>query len=163
MDASQLAGLLLVLAAAVLYLFTLDNGLRPGELTGGDLITHQYAQVQGRFSNAPGYPLYTMGGWLWFHAGRLLLGPAFNPISLLSSYSTLWALLALGLLYCLILEATDRGNGGNWQAAFLAGGFYAVTFFFWYYAVTTEEYTSAVAWTLAVLLLAFRWQRGRQQ
>ena len=162
MDASQLAGLLLVLAAAALYLFTLDNGLRPGELTGGDPITHQYAQVQGRFSNAPGYPLYTMGGWLWFHAGRLLLGPAFNPISLLSSYSTLWALLALWLLYCLILEATDRGNGGNWQVALLAGGFYAVTFFFWYYAVTTEEYTSAVAWTLAVLLLAFRWQRGRQ-
>ena len=55
---------------AALYLFTLDDGLRPGELEGGDLITHQYAQVQGRPSNAPGYPLYTMGGWLWFHARR---------------------------------------------------------------------------------------------
>ena len=159
-EAPQLAGLFLVLAAAALYLFTLDNGLRPGELTGGDLITHQYAQVQARFSNAPGYPLYTMGGWLWFHAGRLLLGPTFSPILLLSSYSTLWALLALWLLYRLILEATDRGNGGNWQAALLASAFYAVTFFFWYYAVTTEEYTSAVAWTLAMVWLAFRWQRG---
>ena len=59
---------------AALYLFTLDDGLRPGELEGGDLITHQYAQVQGRPSNAPGYPLYTMGGWLWFHLGRLILG-----------------------------------------------------------------------------------------
>jgi Protein of unknown function (DUF2723) len=161
LHASRLAGMFLVLAAAALYLSTLDNGLRPGELTGGDLITHQYAQVQARFGNAPGYPLYTMGGWLWFHAGRLLLGPAVNPISLLSSYSTLWALLALWLLYRLILEATDRGYGGNWQAALLACGFYAVTFFFWYYAVTTEEYASAVAWTLAVLLMAFRWQRGR--
>ena len=29
--------------------------------------------------------------------------------------------------------------------------FYGVTYFFWYYAVTTEQYTSAVAWTLAVV------------
>ena len=54
--------------------FTLDDGLRPGELEGGDLITHQYAQVQGRPSNAPGYPLYTMGGWLWFRLTGGLFG-----------------------------------------------------------------------------------------
>ena len=40
--------------------------------------------------------------------------------------------------------------------------FYGVTYFFWYYAVTTEQYTSAVAWTLAVVLLAFRWERERR-
>ena len=68
------AGLVLVLAASLLYLATLDNGLRPGELEGGDLITHQYAQVQARPSNAPGYPLYTLGGWAWFHGVRSLLG-----------------------------------------------------------------------------------------
>jgi hypothetical protein len=62
LNPATLAGIVLVLAFAALYLFTLDNGLRPGELEGGDLITHQYAQVQGRPSNAPGYPLYTMGG-----------------------------------------------------------------------------------------------------
>ena len=95
---------------AALYLFTLDDGLRPGELEGGDLITHQYAQVQGRPSNAPGYPLYTMGGWLWFHLGRLILGRDHNPIPILSSYSTLWALVALWLMYRLILEVT-RGQG----------------------------------------------------
>ncbi len=98
----------LLLACTLLYLFTLDNGLRPGELAGGDLITHQYAQVQGRPSNAPGYPLYTMGGWLWFRVGRLIFGPHANPISILSSYSTLWALVALWLLYWLILEVTQR-------------------------------------------------------
>ena len=62
-----LPGVLLVLGAAALYVLTLDNGLQPYQLLGGDLITHQYAQAQGRFSNAPGYPLFTMGGWLWFH------------------------------------------------------------------------------------------------
>jgi hypothetical protein len=160
-DPSRLAGVVLVLAFAVLYLVTLDNGLRLGELEGGDLITHQYAQVQGRPSNAPGYPLYTMGGWLWFHAGRALLGPASNPIPILSSYSTLWALLALWLLYRLILEVTGRDDRGCWPVAVLVTAFYGLTYFFWYYAVTTEQYTSAVAWTLAVIYLAFRWERAR--
>lgn len=181
--ASTLAGIFLVSAFAVLYLFTLDDGLRPAELEGGDLITHQYAQAQGRFSNAPGYPLYTLGGWLWFRAGRLILGPAHNPIQILSGYSTLWALVALWLLYRLILEATGRDapsagdpgaagrsprprgperGRGNWPVAALVAAFYGVTYFFWYYAVTTEQYTSAVAWTLAVVLLAFRWEHSRR-
>ncbi len=155
---SRWAGLGLILAASLLYLATLDNGLRPGELAGGDLITHQYAQVQGRPSNAPGYPLYTMGGWLWFHGLRSLLGDAVNPTAILSSYSTLWALLALGLLYCLILDLT-----GNWLIALLLGAFYAVSYFFWYYAVSTEQYTSAVAQTLAIVLLALRWDAAQDR
>jgi hypothetical protein len=170
-----LAGIVLVLAFAALYLFTLDDGLRPGELEGGDLITHQYAQVQGRPSNAPGYPLYTMGGWLWFHLGRLILGRDHNPIPILSSYSTLWALVAIWLMYRLILEVTrgqgypHTGSGGSarnenrrWPIAAAVTAFYGLTYFFWYYAVTTEQYTSAVAWTLAVVLLAFRWERERR-
>ena len=166
---------------AALYLFTLDDGLRPGELEGGDLITHQYAEVQGRPSNAPGYPLYTMGGWLWFHLGRLILGGDQNPLPILASYSTLWALVALWLMYRLILEVA-RGQGqphdhvggdaqkrsenetesGCWPIAAAVTAFYGLTYFFWYYAVTTEQYTSAVAWTLAVVLLAFRWERERR-
>ena len=165
---------------AALYLFTLDDGLRPGELEGGDLITHQYAQVQGRPSNAPGYPLYTMGGWLWFHLGRLILGRDHNPIPILSSYSTLWALVAIWLMYRLILEVTraaEPGRGaseidseskrlrrrrGLWSIAAAITAFHGLTYFFWYYAVTTEQYTSAVAWTLAVVLLAFRWEWARR-
>ena len=160
---------------AALYLFTLDDGLRPGELEGGDLITHQYAQVQGRPSNAPGYPLYTLGGWLWFHLGRLIPGRDHNPIPILSSYSTLWALVAIWLLYRLILEVTRaadpaggdsgrdfRNAGGLWPVAAAVTTFYGLTYFFWYYAVTTEQYTSAVAWTLAVVWLAFRWERERR-
>ncbi len=152
------AGLALVLAASLLYLATLDNGLRPGELAGGDLITHQYAQVQGRPGNAPGYPLYTMGGWLWFHGLRSLLSDAAHPTALLSAYSTLWALLALWLLYYLILHLT-----GNWIIAFLLGAFYAVTYFFWYYAVSSEQYTSAVAQTLAIVVLALRWDSAQER
>ncbi|HAJ34700.1 MAG TPA: hypothetical protein DCL15_03245, partial [Chloroflexi bacterium] len=105
-----LAGALLLLLALLLYIATLDTGLQPYELIGGDLITHQYAQVQARPSNAPGYPLYTMGGWLWFHglraAAQMIGIAAPNPLPILSSYSTLWALLALLLLYTILCHVT---------------------------------------------------------
>ncbi|MBN1995521.1 MAG: DUF2723 domain-containing protein [Anaerolineae bacterium] len=146
-------GGLVVVVAAGLYLFTLDNGLRPDELTGGDLITHQYAQVEARPGNAPGYPLYTMGGWLWFRLGRFLLGWAFNPIQILSLYSTWWALASLLVLYFILL----RVGHGYWLPAWLLTAFYATTYFFWYYSVTTEQYTSAVLQTLLIIWLAFKW------
>ena len=153
-----LAGGAVLVAALCLYLLTLDNGLRLEELKGGDLITHQYAQVEGRPSNAPGYPLYTMGGWLWFRAGKVLLGGLISPVEVLSLYSTLWAVAALALLYILGL----RLGGGRWPLAVAATAFYAVTYFFWYYAVSTEQYGSAVFQTLALLLLALVWQRKRR-
>ncbi|MEZ4716438.1 MAG: hypothetical protein R2851_10180, partial [Caldilineaceae bacterium] len=127
------AGVVLVLVCLVAYALTLDNGLQTYELRGGDLITHQYAQVQARPSNAPGYPLYTMGGWLWFHTGRALiqlLGSATpNPLPILSSYSTLWALPAVALLYAVILEITrsKQTPHGNWIVAWLVAAFYAAT------------------------------------
>ncbi|MEZ4664173.1 MAG: DUF2723 domain-containing protein [Caldilineaceae bacterium] len=151
---------LLLALALLLYLFTLDNGFLPRELEGGDLITHQYAQVQARPSNAPGYPLYTMGGWLWFHGLRGLVrlagDPLPNPIPILSSYSTLWALAAIGLFYVIL----ERLSGGRWWLAWLVSAFYAVTYFFWYYATTTEQYSSAVAQTLAIVYLYGRWREG---
>ncbi|NJN83483.1 MAG: DUF2723 domain-containing protein [Caldilineaceae bacterium] len=160
----DLAGALLVLAALLLYFVTLDTGLLPRELEGGDLITHQYAQVQARPSNAPGYPLYTMGGWLWFHglrSGLRLLGePLPNPIPLLSSYSTLWALAALALLYQLLrrISFSTLWPAGNWPLAWLICAFYAVTYFFWYYATTTEQYSSAVAQTVAIVYVYLSWR-----
>jgi hypothetical protein len=153
LSTSFYAGGLVVLIVAGLYLFTLDNGLRPDELTGGDLITHQYAQVEGRPSNAPGYPLYTMGGWLWFRLGRAVLSWAFNPIQILSLYSTWWSLTALLVLYLVLLQVTLR----QWVIALLLTAFYATTYFFWYYSVTTEQYTSAVFQTLLLIWLTFRW------
>ncbi len=149
-------GVAVLLLALGLYLWTLDSGLAAYELEGGDLITHQYAQVQARFSNAPGYPLYTMGGWLWFHTLRPLLGHLANPVQVLSSYSTFWAIIALGLLYLLMLEVTRR----NAIISALLTLAYGSTYFFWYYAVTTEQYASAVAQTLAIVLVAFTWEKA---
>ena len=147
-----LALLIFLAAAALLYIATLDNGLSAGNLEGGDLITHHYAQVQARPSNVPGYPLYTMGGWLWFHGWRLLI-PHANPIPILSSYSTLWGLLALAVLFLLLYRLTHR----NLVITLSLSAFYAVTYFFWFYSVTTEQYTSVVLQTLVIVALAHAW------
>ncbi|NOZ71465.1 MAG: DUF2723 domain-containing protein [Chloroflexi bacterium] len=154
---AQIVLVIFLLLAAALYLSTLDNGLRTADLEGGDLITHQYAQVQARPSNAPGYPLYTMGGWLWFHGWRLLL-PTANPIPILSSYSTLWALLALGLFFSLLYRISQR----NLLITLALSSFYAITYFFWFYSVTTEQYTSAVLHTLAIAALVHAWDEDPQ-
>ena len=150
---------MVLLFALGLYLATLDNGLRLTELQGGDLITHQYAQAQARLSNAPGYPLYTMGGWLWFHLGRAAIRDIFSPIEILSLYSTFWSLAALAALYFLAL----RLSKGRWYLAVAGCCFYAVTYFFWYYSVSTEQYTSAVFQSLLLLLLALRWRETRKE
>lgn len=155
-SAAAVAGAVTVAAALALYLATLDDGLRLAELQGGDLITHQYAQVQGRFSNAPGYPLYTMLGWLWFRVGNTLLGGLLSPIQVLSLYSTIWAVAALAVLYRLALDVSQ----GRWPLAVAGTAFYAATYFFWYYAVSSEQYTSAVFQTLLLIWLAWRWQRS---
>ena len=160
----RFGGILLVLVAALIYMATLDTGLQPYELLGGDLITHQYAQVQARPSNAPGYPLYTMGGWLWFHGIRglaqLSARSPISPIPILSSYSSLWALLAIWLLYAIVCRLTRSPNNpaGNWPLGWLLAAFYAVTYFFWYYATTTEQYSSAIAQMLAILYVYLVWR-----
>ena len=163
-----LAGIALVIIAALIYAFTLDNGLQPAELHGGDLITHQYAQVEARPSNAPGYPLYTIGGWAWFHGIRTALEAAgfadTNPTPILSSFSTLWALIALWLLFEIICIATesDKRRAGNWPISLLVSLFYSFTYFFWYYATTTEQYSSAVAQTLAIVFILMLWLKNRE-
>lgn len=147
-----------LLGALLLYLVTLVNGLTPGQLQGGDLITHHHAQAELRLANAPGYPLYTLLGWAWFQVGRLIFSSLLSPIEILSLFSTIWGLGALFVFYLLLLEVTK----GNWIVSGLCALLYATTYFFRYYGVTSEEYTTGVLQTLLMILLAYRWERSRQ-
>ncbi len=99
-------GVLVVVLPLIVYLLTLQNGLTPGELQGGDPITHQYAQATLRFANAPGYPIFTVLGWLWFQISALL-SFLFNPIERLALYSTLYAIASLVLLYRILLVLAE--------------------------------------------------------
>lgn len=163
-------GLLLIVLAAVLYFATLDNGLHYEELTGlvgGDLITFHYGQYRGGPGNAPGYPLYMIGGWLWFHGVKFILnglGDSLpNPVSIISAYSTIWALLALWLFYRLLLylNRSDRNLQTNWLLPWTICFFYALTSYFWHFATRSEQYCSAVAQNLALVFLFLKWEETR--
>ncbi|MBI1800931.1 MAG: DUF2723 domain-containing protein [Chloroflexi bacterium] len=145
-----------------------------------DLITHHYAQATLRFANAPGYPLFTIVGWLWFQASALL-APWFNPIQRLSLYSTLYAIPALALLYSLLikiqlpasppapspdLRLSRSGEGAGGEVVLIAVCatlFFAFTRYFWHYSVSTENYTSATLQIQLMILLALRWQERRNE
>lgn len=129
-----------------------------------------------------------MGGWLWFHGWRWALGligmPLFNPIQILGGYSLLWALVALWFFYQIIdellherlsgaahsrqLGLTDGANQHRDEQQirlyrlfpWLLSAFYAVTYFFWVYATTTEQYTSAIAQTLAIVYFYLQFQKA---
>jgi len=111
---TRAGALVVALVPLAVYVLTLQNGLTPGELRGGDPITHQYAQATLRFSNAPGYPIFSALGWVWFQLSALLT-PFFNPIERLTFYSTLYAIPALVLLYYIIVDllAGQRAGGAG--------------------------------------------------
>ncbi|MEP7198851.1 MAG: DUF2723 domain-containing protein [Chloroflexota bacterium] len=176
--ATRLGALIVAVVPLVVYVLTLQNGLTPGELRGGDPITHQYAQATLRFANAPGYPIFTMLGWLWFQLSAWLT-PFFNPVERLTFYSTLYAIPALVVLYYLLLKVqqdrrpltADRKDlepsavGRRWSVsvATLATLYFAFTYFFWFYAISSENYSSGVLLTLLMIALAWRWQERRDE
>ncbi len=175
-SAKQVGALVVALVPLVIYLLTLQNGLTPGELQGGDPITHQYAQATLRFANAPGYPIFTMLGWLWFQFSALL-SPLLNPIERLTLYSTLYAIPSLVLLYYIVLKVTADGRRQTTDAelpsvvhhppstvifAVLGTLFFAFTYFWWYYSVSSENYSSGTLNTLLIIALALRWQERRE-
>ena len=97
-------------------------------------------------------------GWLVVDVahGVESLAPAANPIPILSSYSTLWALASLAVFFLLLYRLTKK----NVVISFGLSVFYALTYFFWFYSVTTEQYTSAVLLDLAILALALAWEQS---
>jgi hypothetical protein len=181
---ARLGYIIVTIIPLIVYLLTLQNGLTSEELQGGDPITHQYAQATLRFANAPGYPIFTMLGWLWFQLSSIC-SFIFNPIERLALYSTLYAIPSLALLYYLLIEfqrptINDQSTisqalnakaplrclpSSNLQflIAILATLFFAFTYFFWYYSVSPENYSSGILNTLAILGLALRWQARRDE
>ena len=164
-NANRMGWLLLVLAGT-LYFLTHDNGVAANDLEGGDFPTLQYAQIYARPANGPGYPVYTMIGFLWFHSVRFIQGAFFNPlpnpIPIFSTYNTIWALVALWILYRLLLRLTPtKGlSGPRWLFPWLICLFYACTCRFWWHANNSEQYCSVVAQTLALVLLFLKWEEA---
>lgn len=126
-----------------------------------DAAEFQLASYLLGLAHPTGYPLYLMLGWLWSHI--LPLGDAAFRINLLSA---VFAALAVGLLYRLVLEVLRgmlQGVRPYLLAATAAVGALTLAFSrtFWSQAVTAEVYALNSLLVVAILLLLLRWSRSK--
>jgi len=126
-----------------------------------DAAEFQLACYLGGIAHPTGYPLYLMLGWLWSHL--VPLGDAAYRINLLSA---LFATLAVGLLYPLILlvleTAVDSLSRRSVRAvAVIATLSLAVSRTFWSQALRAEVYALNSLFVVAILFLLLLWSRTR--
>ncbi len=148
----------LVVGAATFALYV--NALAPTLLTA-DAAEFQLACNVLGIAHPTGYPLYLMLGWLWSHL--VPLGDAAYRINLLSA---LFAALAVGLLYPLILlvleTAVDSLSRPSVRGvAIIATLSLAMSRTFWSQAVRAEVYALNSLFVVATLFLLLLWARTR--
>lgn len=148
--------LLVGLAGFVLYLRTLAPGL-----LWGDSGEFQFAAWLGGFAHPTGYPLYLMLGWLWTHGL-----PWGDPAWRMNLFSALWAAVAVGLVYLLVVRSLrlfdDVTSQPGMQSfhrlgALCAAAILAVTPTFWSQATVAEVYTLHAVFVAAAFLGLLVW------
>lgn len=144
---SFLLSLGLFLASLALYVYTLAPGM-----LGGDSGRFQYCLVTLEEPHAPGYPLYTLLGWLWI---RLIpLGTFAYRANLLSA---LFGALTVSVTGLITMRMTRR------PFASLAGALYlALSYVFWSQSVITEVYTLNAFFLALLIYLLLLWEERTQ-
>lgn len=102
-------------------------------------------------AHAPGYPLYTLAGWLFSHA--FPIGTVAYRLNLLSA---LFAAAAALLVYAAALRLTSRPALAAAGALMLAFSYY-----FWADALAAEVYSLDAALFAGLLLAAMAWRQER--
>jgi hypothetical protein len=138
-----LCGAAVVAAALVAYLFTLAPDLY--SLDSPELAA---AASQLGIAHAPGYPLYTLSGWLFSHA--FPVGTVAFRMNLLSA---LFGVATSAVVYVLALRLGARPLVA--AAGALALGF---SYFFWLDALAAEVYTLDALLLAGLLLAAYAWR-----
>lgn len=104
-------------------------------------------------AHAPGYPLYTLLGWVWSHA--LPLGDVAFRLNLLS------AVLGAGTI--LLVYAVAQRLVRDKLASFTAALLLAFSYWFWANSLVAEVYTLDVFLLAAMLLFVLEWRQRRQK
>ncbi len=123
------------MASFALYLLTLEP-----DLVGGDPGEAQFAPYVLGLMHAPGYPLYTLMGWVWGHA--IPLG---NVAWRMNLFSAVWAALTVAFAYLLA-----RRLGSGKAGAAVATQAIALSPLFWDWA-TMAGIRSLTAFSFAVV------------
>ena len=135
---------LLGLIFFALYLFTLVPSVLPADNGEFQLVAWKLG-----IAHPPGYPLYTIVGWL---LSRFFASPAF-ALNLLSA--------ALAAITLVIVSRTVQTLTGSITAGILAAALLGVSTTFWAQATTANIRMPAAFFTALCVSLLVTWSRGR--
>lgn len=142
-----LPGLALGLPLGV-YLLTLAPSVY--SLDSPELVTAAYTLG---VAHAPGYPLYTLLGWLFSHA--VPVGDVAFRLNLMSAL--------LGAAAVLLVYFVARRLTGDALASLVAALLLGFSYWFWANSLVAEVYTLDAFLLAAMLLLLVEWRQGQQK
>lgn len=144
--------------AAFVYALTLGRTVPAGD--SGELIAAAWV---GGVAHPPGYPVFTMVGWLATH-----LVPV-SPALVMNALSALWHALTVGALTILVARLVEPSwpGGKNRFPAASAGGIaglaLALSPVFWLYSLVAEVFPLNDLFGVLLLLLAIEWYRNPER
>ncbi|MDY7040037.1 MAG: DUF2723 domain-containing protein, partial [Chloroflexota bacterium] len=150
-----LVGTVLCLAAATLYLTTLQVDISgSSDRYMKDVTEFQLVLNLWGTAHPTGYPLYTLLGNVFTRAARLM---GVSPAASASLFSLIWAIGATGLVYAIGVELT----GHHWRSA-LPAALLAASRTHWLHGVIAEVYSFSMLLAALVLWLSIRLERTRR-
>jgi hypothetical protein len=153
---ARVAAAAVALAALGIYAATLAPAVPTGD--SGELIAASYV---GGVAHPPGYPVFTMLGWVATHT---LPG---SPAVIMNFLSALFQAATVGLIGLLTARLVVPGwpreytAGRGTLAGVAAGLSLALSTAFWAYALVAEVFALNNLFAAALLLLAIEWYRDR--
>ncbi len=135
---------ILAIFSFILFVCFQAQHITPGD--GGDLLT---AAATRGVPHPPGYPLYTMLGWLLSHI------PAGTIVWRIGLLSSIPHALVVGLMYVIVLRLTRRRSAGVFASLLLIGNY-----LFFLYSVTPEVFALLDFFVIVLTYLALRWQKS---
>ncbi|HYK09157.1 MAG TPA: DUF2723 domain-containing protein [Candidatus Eisenbacteria bacterium] len=132
----------------LLYVHNLSRSVYGGDI--GDLVT---AAAVGGVAHPPGYPLFTLLGFLLVHIPFLAFSPAF-AVGLISAFS---ASLGLVCFYTITYLLTKRKLASGISTLVL--GF---SFLYWFYSEIAEVFALNVFFALLLFLFALLYRKTKK-
>jgi len=153
-----LGPILLAVIALGVYIASLAPAVPVGD--SGELITASY--IAG-VAHPPGYPLYTMLGWVATHLWSGSPAVIMNFLSALAHAGAVWliAVLTARLVVPGWPRSEDRASG--LIAGLAAGAALAFSTVFWEYGLVAEVFALNNLFAAAILLVTIEWYRDRSR
>jgi hypothetical protein len=117
---------------------------------GGELISAAYALG---VAHPPGYPLYTMLGYLATHV------PGVSPALGMNLLSALLDALAVGVVFLVVQRLVQVGRWTGHAAAAVGSLLLAFSSLYWAYSVVAEVFALNNLFAAVLLLIAIEWRR----